>query len=99
MHGLLHIQVPLVTRRLVTLIPALVLLAIGVDPTFALVVSQVVLSFGIPFALIPLLLLTGRRSIMGDARNRGITTLLAIVAAILLIALNLTLLWLLVTGA
>ncbi|BDZ44376.1 Nramp family divalent metal transporter [Naasia aerilata] len=99
MHGLLHVQVPLLTRRLVTLIPALLLLAIGVDPTLALVISQVVLSFGIPFALIPLVLLTGRRSIMGDARNTAFTTVLAVVAAVLLVALNLTLLWLLVTGA
>ena len=54
MHGLLHVRVPLLARRLVTLIPALVILGIGFDPTLALVLSQVVLSFGIPFALIPL---------------------------------------------
>ncbi|MET0828724.1 MAG: Nramp family divalent metal transporter, partial [Microbacterium sp.] len=58
MHGLLHVRIPLITRRLVTLIPALAILAIGVDPTLALVLSQVVLSFGIPFALIPLVVLT-----------------------------------------
>jgi manganese transport protein len=99
MHGLLHVQVPLVVRRLVTLLPALVLLGIGVNPTMALVLSQVVLSFGIPFALLPLVVLTSRRSLMGDSTNRPATTVLAVVAAILLIALNVTLLWLLVTGS
>jgi manganese transport protein len=98
MHGLLHIRVPLLARRLVTLIPALLLLALGVDPTAALVLSQVVLSFGIPFALIPLLVLTARKSIMGDARNRAVTTVLAVLAAILLVVLNLTLLGLLASG-
>ena len=53
MHGLLHVRMPLLARRLVTLIPALIILGIGVDPTLALVLSQVVLSFGIPFALDP----------------------------------------------
>ena len=60
MHGLLHVRIPLLARRLVTLIPALVILALGVDPTLALVLSQVVLSFGIPFALIPLVALTAQ---------------------------------------
>ena len=60
MHGLLHVRVPLLARRLVTLIPALIILAIGFDPTLALVLSQVVLSFGIPFALIPLVALTAQ---------------------------------------
>ena len=54
MRGLLHIKVPLLARRLITLIPALIILVIGFDPTRALVLSQVVLSFGIPFALVPL---------------------------------------------
>ncbi|MCU1571522.1 MAG: mntH [Naasia sp.] len=98
MRGLLHINVPLMARRLVTLVPALAVLAVGVDPTFALVISQVVLSFGIPFALIPLVVLTGRRSLMGNWSNRPLTTVLAVIAAALLIVLNLTLLWLLATG-
>src|SRR4051812_7643659 len=76
MHGLLRVQLPLAVRRLVTLIPALILLTIGIDPTFALVMSQVVLSFGIPFALIPLVALTSRRSVMGDSTNRAGTTIL-----------------------
>jgi manganese transport protein len=99
MHGLLRVRIPLLVRRLVTLVPALAILAIGVDPTLALVLSQVVLSFGIPFALVPLVLLTRRRDVMGDAANRWWTTLLASVFAALLIALNVTLLVLVATGA
>jgi len=98
MQGLLHAQVPLLVRRLITLIPALVILAIGVDPTSALVISQVVLSFGIPFALIPLVRYTSRRSLLGDATNRWWTTALAVVAAALLVGLNATLIVLLVAG-
>jgi manganese transport protein len=74
------------------MLPALVVLAIGVNPTDALVLSQVVLSFGIPFALVPLLLLTRRRDIMGGLVNRRITTVAASIAAALIIALNLFLL-------
>ncbi len=98
MQGLLHARVPLVARRLVTLIPALIVLLIGVDPTRALVLSQVVLSFGIPFALIPLVRYTARRSLLGDATNRWWTTALAIIAAVLLVGLNVTLIALLVVG-
>ncbi len=98
MQGLLHARVPLVVRRLVTLIPALLLLAIGVNPTRALVLSQVALSFGIPFALIPLVRYTSRRSLLGDATNRWWTTVLAVVAAVLLVGLNVTLVVLLVVG-
>ena len=99
MRGLLRVQIPLFVRRIVTLIPALVILVIGVDPTLALVLSQVVLSFGIPFALVPLVRLTMRRELLGDSTNRWWTTLLAAVAAVLLIALNTTLLVLVATGA
>lgn len=98
MRGLLKVQIPLVVRRIVTLIPALLILLVGVDPTFALVMSQVVLSFGIPFALVPLVRLTMRRDLLGEAANRWWTTALAIVAAVLLIALNATLLYLVAIG-
>ena len=74
MQGLLRRSYPLLVRRLVTLIPALVILAIGVDPSRALVFSQVVLSFGIPFALIPLVRLTSNRALMGDDTNHRVTT-------------------------
>lgn len=99
MRGLLHVQIPLLTRRIITLIPALVILVIGVDPTFALVISQVVLSFGIPFALVPLVRLTMRADLLGGSANRWWTTVLAAIAAVLLIALNTTLLVLIATGA
>ncbi|WP_447913888.1 Nramp family divalent metal transporter [Microbacterium phyllosphaerae] len=99
MHGLLHVRIPLLARRLVTLIPALVILGVGVDPTLALVLSQVVLSFGIPFALIPLVALTAQRRTLGPWVNRVWTTAAGIVASVLLIALNGALLWLVLTGA
>ena len=99
MQGLLRVRIPLLVRRLVTLVPALLLLALGAPPTLALVLSQVVLSFGIPFALVPLVSLTRRRALMGDAANRPWTTALAVLAAVLLIALNATLLVLLATEA
>ncbi|NYE18320.1 Nramp family divalent metal transporter [Microbacterium immunditiarum] len=99
MHGLLHIRVPLLARRLVTLIPALAILALGVDPTLALVLSQVVLSFGIPFALIPLVALTAKRDVLGRFRNRVATTVAGVAASAFLIALNGVLLWLVLTGS
>ncbi len=99
MQGLLRVRIPLLVRRLITLIPALIILLIGFDPTLALVLSQVVLSFGIPFALIPLVRLTSLASLLGESANRWWTTLLAAVAAVLLIALNATLLVLVLTGS
>ncbi|GAA1143740.1 Nramp family divalent metal transporter [Microbacterium natoriense] len=99
MHGLLHVRVPLLARRLVTLIPALAILWAGVDPTLALVLSQVVLSFGIPFALIPLVALTAQRRTLGPWANRVWTTVAGVTASVLLIALNGALLWLVLTGA
>ncbi|GAB3596304.1 Nramp family divalent metal transporter [Microbacterium tumbae] len=99
MHGLLHVRVPLLARRLVTLIPALVILGLNVDPTIALVLSQVVLSFGIPFALIPLVALTAQRRTLGAWTNRVWTTAAGIIASVLLIALNAALLFLVLTGA
>lgn len=97
MHGLLHMRVPLVTRRLVSLVPALLLLGLGADPTASLVLSQVVLSFGIPFALIPLARLTSRTDVLGRFRNTRLTTIAAVVASVFLIALNGVLLWLVFT--
>ncbi|KNY05765.1 manganese transporter [Microbacterium sp. GCS4] len=99
MHGLLRVRVPLLARRLITLIPALLILGLGIDPTLALVLSQVVLSFGIPFALIPLVALTAQRRTLGAWANRVWTTAAGIVASVLLIALNGALLWLVLTGA
>ncbi|WP_432561506.1 Nramp family divalent metal transporter [Kineococcus sp. SYSU DK003] len=98
MQGLLRIDVPLLLRRAVTLIPALVCLGIGVDPTRALIVSQVVLSFGIPFALIPLVALTSSKDLMGEHVNRPGTRVFATVAVGLVVALNLALLYLTFLG-
>ena len=88
MAGFLQRQIPLLLRRAITMAPALVVLALGVDPTRALVLSQVVLSFGIPFALVPLVLLTRRDDVMGPLVNRPVTTATAWVVAALVIGLN-----------
>lgn len=88
MSGFVKIHIPLMVRRAVTMVPALVVLAIGVSPTSALVLSQVVLSFGIPFALVPLVVLTGRKDLMGVHVNRRVTTALAWACAIVITALN-----------
>lgn len=93
MQGFLHRQIPVWIRRLVTMIPALVVIAIGLEPTRTLVISQVVLSFGLPFAVIPLLIFTARREIMGVLVNRRATTLLASLVAALIVALNIFLLY------
>jgi manganese transport protein len=98
MQGLLRRTYPLLLRRLVTLIPALVVLAIGFDPSRALVLSQVVLSFGIPFALVPLIRLTSNRDLMGDDVNHRVTTALGWTVASVIIVLNVVLIYLTVTG-
>jgi len=98
MSGLLNIRVPLIWRRVISLIPAIVFLALGINPLLVLVVSQVVLSFGISFALIPLIAFTRNRALMGDGTNTRGTTVIAIVAAALIIALNVALIVLSVTG-
>lgn len=94
MQGLLRRSYPLLVRRLVTLIPALVILAIGLDPSRALVISQVVLSFGIPFALVPLVRLTSNRALMGDDTNHRVTTALGWLVAAMITVLNVVLIYL-----
>jgi manganese transport protein len=98
MQGLLHRTIPLLLRRLITLLPALAILALGLDPSRALVLSQVVLSFGIPFALIPLVRLTSDRALMGDDTNHRATTTLGWVVAGLISLLNVVLIYLTVAG-
>ncbi len=88
MQGFIARTIPLALRRLVTMTPALIVLALGLDPTKSLVISQVVLSFGIPFALVPLVLLTRRADVMGTLVNRRGTTIAASVVAGAIIALN-----------
>jgi manganese transport protein len=88
MQGFIGRSIPLTARRLLTMAPALAVLVAGTDPTAALVWSQVVLSFGVPFALVPLIWLTSRRRIMGEHRNHPVTVALAGAAAILITGLN-----------
>jgi manganese transport protein len=88
MQGFIARTIPLVLRRAVTMTPALIVLAVGLDPSRSLVISQVVLSFGIPFALVPLVLLTRRKDIMGALVNRRVTTVVAAIVAALITALN-----------
>ncbi|GER85250.1 divalent metal cation transporter MntH [Thermogemmatispora aurantia] len=98
MQGFLHRQIPVWLRRLVTMLPSLLVILIGLEPTRTLVISQVVLSFGIPFALVPLILFTQRRDIMGVLVNSRLTTALAWLVASLIIALNIFLLYQVFTG-
>jgi manganese transport protein len=92
MQGFIDRKIPLVIRRLVTMTPALIVLALGLDASRSLVISQVVLSFGIPFALIPLVLLTRRKDVMGTLVNRRITTVVATIVAVMISLLNVFLL-------
>jgi len=98
MEGLIHRRIPLLVRRSITLVPALVLLAVGADPTWTLVVSQVVLSFGIPFAVIPLVRLNRDRSLMGPHANGPRLQAVLVVVVALVVALNLALVTLLALG-
>jgi len=97
MQGLLRKSIPLLMRRLVTLIPALVVLGIGVDPSRALVISQVVLSFGIPFALVPLIRLTSDPVLMGSDTNHRLTSVLGWSVAAIITILNVVLIYLTLT--
>ena len=92
MQGFIKRKIPIWVRRTVTMLPAFVVIGIGVDPSRTLVLSQVVLSFGIPFALIPLVIFTSRRDVMGSLRNRRATTAAAVVVAAVICALNVFLL-------
>jgi manganese transport protein len=88
MSGLTNFSVAPIVRRVITVIPALAVLIAGVEPTFALIISQVVLSFGIPFALIPLILVTGTRRLMGEHRAHSAVRTLAGIATVLVIVIN-----------
>jgi manganese transport protein len=94
MQGFIRRSIPLWLRRAITMLPTLVIIGIGADPTQTLVISQVVLSFGIPFALVPLVMFTSNRKIMGDVLvNRKFTTVIATGIAALILSLNFFLLW------
>lgn len=98
MQGLLHRSIPMLVRRLLTLCPAVAILALGFDPTRALVLSQVVLSFGIPFAVLPLVRLTSNRKLMGSDANHPVTTAIGWAVAVTVSLLNLVLICLTLTG-
>lgn len=93
MQGFLHVRIPIWVRRVVTMAPALLVIAAGLDPTRTLVISQVMLSFGLPFALVPLVTFTARRDIMRGLVNRPSTTALAAAVTVVIVALNLYLLY------
>ena len=98
MLGLLHVKVPLVVRRLVTLIPALIIVGAGMDPTLALVWSQALLSVGIPFAIIPLMRYTAKKEIMGEYVDSTAIKVIGFIITALIVCLNLALLYLTAAG-
>ncbi len=98
MDGMLYRRIGLYWRRLFTIVPAVLIIAIGVNPTFALILSQVVLSFGIPFALVPLVLTTASRRIMNTDANHPVITLVLGLITALIVVLNFALIWLTVAG-
>jgi manganese transport protein len=93
MAGFINVRIPLMLRRAVTMIPAIIVLAVGLNPTNVLVLSQVVLSFGIPLALIPLVMLTSRRDVMGVHVNRQSTIIIAWTVVTIISLLNVFLLY------
>jgi manganese transport protein len=93
MQGFLRRRIPVWIRRVVTMIPSLLVIGLGFDATRSLVISQVVLSFGLPFAVIPLIIFTSRKSVMGHLVNRPLTTIMAVIAAALILSLNFFLLY------
>ena len=98
MQGFLHREIPMWIRRLVTMIPSLIVIAIGLDPTRTLVISQVMLSFGLPLAIIPLVLFTSRSGLMGVLTNRRLTTILASMVAVLIVGLIIYLIVTIISG-
>ncbi len=98
MQGFLHHHIPIWIRRMVTMLPSLIVIMIGLDPTHTLVISQVVLSFGLPFAIIPLVMFTQDKQIMGVLVNHRITTIIVSLIAAVIIFLNIYLLYTTFTG-
>ncbi|MHB8339410.1 MAG: Nramp family divalent metal transporter, partial [Ignavibacteriaceae bacterium] len=93
MQGFLHRHIPVWLRRLITIIPSITVIALSFDPTRTLVISQVVLSFGLPFAIIPLIIFTREKKLMGILVNKKITTFIVSVIALLIIFLNIYLIY------
>jgi len=98
MQGFVQLEIPVWIRRLVTMVPSLIVILTGLDPTNTLVISQVVLSFGLPFAIIPLVIFTNNRALMGVLVNRRFTTIVASLAAGLIVVLNIYLLYITFSG-
>ena len=92
MEGFLCRRVPVIVRRLVTIAPAIAILMAGLDPVRVLILSQVVLTAGLPFALVPLVVLTSRKDIMGALANQRLTTAVAVVITAAVVALDVVLL-------
>lgn len=93
MQGFLKRHIPVLVRRLITMVPAILVIWIGLDPTRTLVMSQVILSFGLPFAIVPLVMFTRNKTIMGEMVNKSLTTVLAGLIAFIIIILNMYLLY------
>ena len=98
MQGFVHRSIPLWLRRGVTMLPSFIVIFLGLNPTRTLVISQVVLSFGLPFVIIPLIQFTRRRDIMGSLTNHKVTTFIAGLVGVLIIALNLYLVYRIFVG-
>ncbi|MHB1021673.1 MAG: Nramp family divalent metal transporter [Acidobacteriaceae bacterium] len=96
--GFLHIKFPIFLRRLITIIPAIIVIAVGLDPLKILILSQVILSFGLPFALVPLLILTGRKAVMEHFINGRVIQTLGWLTTAVILGLNGLLLWQLILG-
>lgn len=98
MQGFIHRSIPIWVRRVVTMVPPIIVISLGLDPTRTLVLSQVVLSFGLPFAIIPLVMFTRRKDVMGVLVNHRFTTIMASIVAGMIVALNIFLLYQLTFG-
>ena len=93
MQGFVGFRIPVWLRRLVTMLPAFAVVALGVDATQALVISQVVLSIALPLPMISLIIFTNRRDIMGTFANNALTLAAAVIATALVLVLNVLLIW------
>ena len=98
MKGFVNISIPVNLRRLITMIPALIIIASGINPMSALVISQVALSFILPMPIIQMLSISRRKDLMGEFANKSWVQFLGIIIAVVIIALNVVLLYLTFTG-
>ncbi len=98
MKGFVGLNIPINLRRIITMLPAIIIIAVGVSPMKAIVLSQVALSFSLPLAIIPLLMITGRRDLMGEFVNRRATKIAGIIISAMIIGLNAVLVYLTLTG-